>query len=368
MRYYLQILQEAFAAGEAQPVDDALSKPTFAELRNLPLHKTFTGTQWAEYDFSSFHKRCNAPKPDSVRSRESYGRVAAEAEELFEDLRAFCTRDCRQQDSHIKGLIKKAYDFQYDVRGRAALQACFEGTFPRARKTMKAAAVRRALLFMCRVYAAINTFVKAASSISSFRNITMTPVMWNNRVVRKPSAPRPLLEVLRPACPGLTSLPRLKNITNGYIERRFDSERRKVRHVHAEVQLLYEFEMRRTTAGHKPRVHPYIGCSKRCCYLCGRLLQHHAFFHARDSHNKLYTQWRVPQLFPSRTAAGAFEQATRAVFEEVRAGLVLHLSGEDVPSRGSLRPESTVALSTAATLSQPEGDNLSLRPMNSFRG
>lgn len=39
-----------------------------------------------------------------------------------------------------------------------------------------------------------------------------------------------------------------------------------------------------------------MGCSKKTCYLCGKLLSGHGAFRTRGSHGKVYHRWSVPAM------------------------------------------------------------------------
>ncbi|KAL1876172.1 hypothetical protein VTK73DRAFT_9610 [Phialemonium thermophilum] len=68
---------------------------------------------------------------------------------------------------------------------------------------------------------------------------------------------------------------------------------------HAEMQLLLHFE---TTVPADADPFPYLGCSKKSCWLCYRLLTSYqakrtaskGFYQTRGSHGRLYPLWHVP--------------------------------------------------------------------------
>lgn len=66
--------------------------------------------------------------------------------------------------------------------------------------------------------------------------------------------------------------------------------------VHAEIQLLMQLERLPRKDSNAVRVFNYIGCSKRTCYLCCKLIQEHGSFRTRGTHGKVYDQWTVPAL------------------------------------------------------------------------
>ncbi|EHY58842.1 uncharacterized protein HMPREF1120_06844 [Exophiala dermatitidis NIH/UT8656] len=63
--------------------------------------------------------------------------------------------------------------------------------------------------------------------------------------------------------------------------------------VHAEVQLVVEFDIRQTSGWHKPRV---IGSSKAPCYLCELFINRHGQYFVPRTHGKLTPRWTIPDL------------------------------------------------------------------------
>lgn len=80
--------------------------------------------------------------------------------------------------------------------------------------------------------------------------------------------------------------------------------------IHAEIQILYHYEMKPVAI--LPRV---ICSSKSACFLCDLFLKFHGKFYVARSHGRLYQRWRLPDVqnlvLPS---AGAKIQT--AVFEK----------------------------------------------------
>lgn len=77
-------------------------------------------------------------------------------------------------------------------------------------------------------------------------------------------------------------------------------------HVHAEVQLIIDFDGRYSESPdeeceslvHRPRI---IGTSKYFCYLCFLFVKLHRHFFAANTHGRLYDQWTVPDLSEYKT-------------------------------------------------------------------
>lgn len=88
-------------------------------------------------------------------------------------------------------------------------------------------------------------------------------------------------------------------------------------HVHAEVQLVVEYALRRRRMEYEledtgtrviwPRT---IGTSKYLCYLCHLFLTYHAEYLVLNTHGRLYDQWTVPDLLE-------YDEDTKTKFEHI---------------------------------------------------
>ena len=67
------------------------------------------------------------------------------------------------------------------------------------------------------------------------------------------------------------------------------------RSYHAEVQLLVDLE-KRTQSQPSVNVFPYLGISKKSCFLCGELLSSFPYYRTRGSHGKVYSLWDIPEI------------------------------------------------------------------------
>jgi hypothetical protein len=64
--------------------------------------------------------------------------------------------------------------------------------------------------------------------------------------------------------------------------------------VHAEVQILMQLVSAQNDEKPGLKEFDYIGCSKKCCYLCGALLK--GIYDFRGSHRKVYPRWTISSL------------------------------------------------------------------------
>ncbi|PGH13615.1 hypothetical protein AJ80_06247 [Polytolypa hystricis UAMH7299] len=71
---------------------------------------------------------------------------------------------------------------------------------------------------------------------------------------------------------------------------RMELQRKEPWVTHAEIQLLFFYELRPDCA--RPRV---ISSSKSACYLCDLFISLHGKYHMRQTHGKLYDAWTLPE-------------------------------------------------------------------------
>lgn len=125
-------------------------------------------------------------------------------------------------------------------------------------------------------------------------------------------------------------------------------------HIHAEMQILVS--LGQNHEWHK-RAHPYIGVSKKLCFLCDQILQNYSplaqqdarrpTFKARPCHDKIYPLWTLPQCTDlictaKMSLATAVTYARRAIRQRVQQELKLQ------PAKA----ESTAAVTDAGSLSE----------------
>lgn len=154
----------------------------------------------------------------------------------------------------------------------------------------------------------------------------------------------------------------MEDMNRDFIKFRYERRR-----VHVEIQLIHDYESRRAQSADTGKVHPYIGSSKLCCYLCSSFLRHYSFFDYRGCHWEIYRRWLIPTAFAARNPTHIFEETLRGVFEEMVEHVKSLLTGEERSSKQPFRPETTLDLSTAATVSSSEKSEMTLEGPRSIR-
>lgn len=64
-------------------------------------------------------------------------------------------------------------------------------------------------------------------------------------------------------------------------------------HIHAEIQLVFHYELHAKTTEPLPRV---IGTSKAACFLCAEFIKYHGVYMIDAAHFRIYDQWTIPDL------------------------------------------------------------------------
>lgn len=300
---------------------------------------------------------------------ESFEELTQSIKSIIRKILHFCSHPSTQPEEALLELMKETYLLQTDIRSRMVFRACFIDHFGLA--LGGAMRAQRALLFLCRYYGAISTFVAAATQIPSFRNISIR-LAKSFDAIRVANASKKTVRAALIALSTEHSLASIHQRLGGdsdRIDRDFNAKRHTVRHVHAEMQLLEDLEILRWEQTEGLPVHPYIGGSKLCCYLCDRFLRHHGFFHYRGCHWKVYHKWLIPPSYRSNRCAEVFGKTLRLVYEEINDHIRRIMSGEESPSKEALRPDSTLDLSTAATISSQDSSDMVLKsPFSQWRG
>lgn len=179
---------------------------------------------------------------------------------------------------------------------------CYSTTFyfeiNRIFTAKQARRVVRELGFLCRPKYAHTTFWEAAREIESFQSmkITLIPGVKSKQV------------------PPSTSL--CPHLFDKVDQKILDSELRKKKWIHAEMGMATHIISKDGLA----RTFPYLGISKKTCFMCGHILQSLALFRARNNHGKVYSQWTLPSLLtvpsPHRDKLDSAVQNLRDVLQQ----------------------------------------------------
>lgn len=355
--------------------------------------KTWNDSAWKGYAFPTKSNACKSGELSNtqLKTDESSEELDTITASVFRQVLKSCLRPNMEFDPELLELIKSSYILQTNVKSRAFFRKHFCQHFGLAFGAAKRAL--RALLFICRFYSAVSTFVEAASRISTFRTTSFVFVHCfdqrmngdrgtSNQAISEAlvslgvSANRDLIAArFKQVIEDPATRKNLEHAHQGkgdvvkIVDEVFHKSRSKRCHVHAEIQLVDDYENRQNESTAKWRVHPYIGCSKLCCYLCHTFLRHHGVFQSRGTHWKVKTQWMVPTVLQCQPVAATFERTVHRTYREVSEHVRSIMKGEEQPYNKPMRADSTVDLTTAATSSSQEASDMVLKsPMSRWMG
>ena len=288
--YYIDVLQHEF-----HPHDQTRSQPLLSLATFILLNKDRTNTSpWSHEPWKQYQRPIQPIEAEAEADEDDAQSLSCEgkhdeqediegiAEAIFQKALQFCRSPVPVSDQRLAELIESTYTFQKDLRSQMALGSCFTRYFPDRIKS--AARARRALLFLCRFHAAVSIFIEAAKVLSSFRRISFPSL-------RTHSTPSQVAEIrtctIADALKKLGAANTINSVKDRFVRRNrsmedanilFNELRCESRRVHAEIQLIHEYESRQANRVDTGRVHPYIGSSKLCCYLCSSFIRRHGFF------------------------------------------------------------------------------------------
>ncbi|KAF1948947.1 hypothetical protein CC80DRAFT_485288 [Byssothecium circinans] len=380
--YYLKKLQNAFTDSKVSKTPPHSNKANLSEnwLRELDSIKYHS---WVDDNGNKFKipvgssTRVDA-ESETAMTGGSWENINDEVGDIFdkvEKLSQFNLVDdaaapfTDSQASLLKELMTITLSHWKSVRHRSAIKAKLQNRFRDAKQGHKRQkVVITALKFLCRVYLSVVTFIDAAEKTSMFQSIECVPIQVPpQQSQRDPSRETPM-EVLK-------SL-RIEVTGNGWADH-LQQQRTKVdfyrfreqkRHMHAELQLLYNYDAFYSPRDEGSYVHPYIGCSKRCCLLCYCFILAHGGFKLRGTHETIMGKWELPTIFPSAESRAEFQSASEHLFRIIIAILQNLFRKSFPPTSLELLAQSSAALSTARTVSdqelgQMEKSELNLRQM-----
>lgn len=157
---------------------------------------------------------------------------------------------------------------------------------------------------------------------------------------------------------------RLRYLEGEKIDDFIEKEKSTSTRVHAELLLINHFE--RIGCNFLDSYEKYIGCSKPACYLCHMYIaQHPGRYVVPPCHNKLYLNWRAPDVLVGDTSgtisAAAQEKILLKMIEIVRKDLFAEILSRDM--RRPFHADSTTGITSTLDSVPVDG---SLSPQDTY--
>lgn len=226
-----------------------------------------------------------------------------------------------------------------------------------AGKSANTRSLRDALGFLGKLRTCFNTLIRSAERLPGFQNLRILPVVDSPTGAAKPKRAdqrnawslKKTLESLdldlndRTADCLVTAGSKRSPWTKNKLLVRFDKLKTSASEVHAEVRVILAATKHDCSGA---TIFKYVGCSKRSCFLCYRLVQNLGSYTTRGCHGKLYHLWTVPETpWLAREERSKLIQALKNVENTMKESI----RGEKVA--GLIHaPESTIGGSSVATI------------------
>lgn len=325
--------------------------------------RQWTDDKGNEYEFKiTSPSECNDDKvSEAVLTGDTLSGVDETVQTLFEKVEKVCHGSTDSHETLLKEVIRTSFELWKEARTQSAMRAylnCYFGDDGRARKN-----ALNALLCLCRIHHCVSTFVAAAEDLEisdSFDYVRVPPPSASHLSAPPYSKERsPISAATRL---GLTVS---GDIWSTYFVReasRFGKlvvEHRRKCHFHAEIQTV-AYYIQHSTTHEKTTVHPYIGCSRRCCSLCYLFIMSYGGFRVRGSHETILHRWNLPidLVYSQSQRSPQLHSAAVGLLLRLKQILQQLLKGTRPPSPRQLLAQSSAALSSALIEAEQESARL----------
>jgi hypothetical protein len=366
--HYLKKLHNAFTASKAFKTPARSNKANLSENWLRELHSA-KNRSWVDDNGNEFKIPVSSStgvdaESETAMTGGSWENVNDEVGMIFDKVDKLCqlnlvddaaARFTDPQASLLKELMTTTLSHWKSVRHRSAIKARLQNRFRDVNQGLKQQkAVITALKFLCRVYLSVVTFIDAAEKTSMFRSIECVSLKVPPLQSRHDPSRETPMEVLKSLGIEVTGDGWAHYLQQRTTKAKFDRLRKQKRHMHAELQIVYNNDAYYTPRDEASYVHPYIGCSKRCCLLCYCFILAHGGFKLRGTHETIMQRWELPTTFPSADSHAKFQSTTEHLLRIIIA-ILQKLFQESYPlTPRELLAQSSAALSTAHTVSDQE--------------
>ena len=225
---------------------------------------------------------------------ESQGLLCGLLKEIFDEF--YRPRQAGSAINRLDSLVCKAFAVRELKGARADLENILNSA-------SLAKGIYTCICFLGRLRAAHRTFLKLATTSRAFAQIQIHPVRVP-KPISKNYSPLNLAQTFSLLGLELSDSVFKKHISKNISLKKavtdFAGLQNQSAHIHAEVQLLFflaENQIR--------NVFPFVGGSKRSCFLCAAFIKVYGNIQTRGSHGHLYSKWIVPriEILPEEEAA-----------------------------------------------------------------
>lgn len=377
--YFTKKLKDVFGTAKASIPSSKSDKTNMSEesLRRVP---GIRSRKWIDDHENEFifglNKSSKADADsDAAASGDSWKNINTDVDVTFGRIEGVChsdvassavaTKFTTSQIPLLKELMVATFDGWKSVRHRSAIKTRLRSQFQTVKRGRRLQnTVITALTFLSRVYLGVSTFIDAAEKITKFQSIEFVKVRVPPPQLRhKPSQGSPL-EVTKQLGIEVVGAGWINHLQKRKTKDLFHELRKHTRHIHAELQVLHHHDTFYALRNESYDVHSYIGCSKRCCFLCYCFILAHGGFRIRGTHETIMPRWEVPGPFPDISLSSEFQSATGKLLYIITS--ILRNSFQQCYSTadGELLAQSSAAMSTAQTVLDRELEKMERPVLN----
>lgn len=236
--------------------------------------------------------------------------------EVFDEIYSPC--QVGSATTRLDSLVRKAFAIRELKDARADMESILNSA-PLAK------GIHTYICFLGRVRAAHRTFLTLAATSQAFARTQIHPVRVP-KPIKKNCSPLSLAQTFSLLGLKLSDSAFKKHISKNIslknAVRDFASLQNQSAYIHAEVQLLFFL------AGNQiSDAFPFLGGSKRCCFLCAAFIKVYRNIQTRGSHGHLYSKWIIPQIgiLPEEEAA-RMSSSLDIMYQGLRRQLLCPLS------------------------------------------
>ncbi|KAF2753834.1 hypothetical protein EJ05DRAFT_514760 [Pseudovirgaria hyperparasitica] len=323
-----------------------------SRMYSAPDPRLWTDDHGLQYDIRCIYNPSKPGPSLAAASGESLRDIDKTLTEFFADIELMknATQSARSNKLNAK-VSQTALQLWAGARKRASLLARLRKTFSNDKVRSQ---ILKAICSLAKVAHAVDSFLLGAEVLVEFRNTTYVAVdarpVELSDLLTKRAVPSTLQLTERLGIPVRRSDWKSKLEHKEANLARIWKQRLKHRHVHAELQILHFSESKAMKA--TQRVHKYIGCSKRCCFLCDHLRLAHGQFRVRGTHKTIIHRWHIPYRASDETIH-MNQNTLKNFFGLLKFELQTVFDGRVVGPEQSIA-QSSLALSTAQLNSEEE--------------
>ncbi|KAH7190711.1 hypothetical protein V3481_012136 [Fusarium oxysporum f. sp. vasinfectum] len=322
--YYLNAIGQALKATQADGHDELAGDGTYD---SMPGDSTVVGLpEWIDdrgLRYCFHHDYSPVPEANSAVacSLSDTSNIATQIDKVFSLAQQLSDRTLSSETSWLNDLdclMRNTLNLWRTNHGQVALSSHIRRYFKMHRTQGKV--FHDSLLFLARMFYSVEVFLEAARKVKGSRSINYITVPYHAQpegdCVEHADT---VLNVLEKLGFPVQLIPR-RMLTR--VERNLPTilkQNRHARHIHAELQALYHLNIHFSDEDGTYTVHPYVGCSKRCCFLCNAFIRSvYPSMRVRGSHNAIIHRWEPQRYFTTAAQKDKFELGVQSMLQMLK--------------------------------------------------